>query len=138
MRLRQTLDNAIHNPESGRFVRFIFAGLFASAVYYCTAVSLDFCNIIPTMATNTIAYALSVAASYTSQKFWAFRDASPHGKAFPRFMASSLAGLGLNSFIVWRLLELAVPYYIGSFAAMAAVAFFSYFLQRFFVFTKVR
>lgn len=136
MKLSRHMADIPRNKESARFIRFLAAGCFASAVYYVTAVSVDFLAIIPTMAANTIAYGISVIASYTSQKYWAFRDTSAHGKAFPRFILSSLLGFMLNSGIVWVLLRSKVPFYIASFAAMAAVAVFSYFLQRFFVFTK--
>lgn len=131
--IRTILDK----PDSRQFIRFIFAGCFASAVYYFSAVSLDFFSIIPTMAANTIAYIVSVAASYTSQKLWAFKDTSSHRRAFPRFMASSLLGFCLNSTIVWLLLKVSIPFYIVSFVAMSVVAIFSYFFQRFFVFTKI-
>ena len=134
--LRKLCDATIHDPKSGRIFRFIIAGGFASAVYYVIAVSVDFLHIMPTMAVNTLAYCCGIVASYTSQKYWAFRDSSSHGKAFPRFLASALSGLGLNSLIVWLLLSATVPYYIASFVATVLVAVFSYFVQRFFVFTK--
>ncbi len=134
--LQKVLNATTRNPKSGRFIRFILAGGFASAVYYVIAVSVDSLAVMPTMAVNTLAYACGIAASYTSQKYWAFRDSSAHGKAFPRFLASSLSGLALNSLIVWLLLASGTPYYLASAVATVLVALYSYVLQRFFVFTQ--
>lgn len=126
----------IHNPKSGRIFRFFLAGCFASAVYYIFAVGVDSLGILPTMTVNTLAYGCGIIASYTSQKLWAFKDSSKHAKALPRFLASALSGLALNSGIVWLLLAATIPYFIASFIATVVVAVFSYFVQRFFVFTK--
>jgi len=122
--------------QSHRVFRFIIAGGFASAVYYVIAISLDALQVIPVMACNTVAYMCGMVASYTSQKYWTFKDSSPHAKALPRFLASSLSGMALNSLIVWLLLQAEIPYYIASFITVIVVAFFFYFVQRFFVFTQ--
>lgn len=88
------------------------------------------------MAANSIAYAFGFVASYTMQKFWTFRDASSHRKALPRFLLSSGAGFLLNSLFVWACLSIPMPYYMASFLATALVAVFSFFVQRFLVFTQ--
>jgi len=130
------LVTILQTLESYRIFRFIIAGGFASAVYYVIAISLDALQIIPVMVCNTLAYMCGMGASYTSQKYWTFKDSSPHARALPRFLASSLSGMALNSLIVWLLLRAEVPYYIASFITVILVAFFFYFVQRFFVFTQ--
>lgn len=135
--LQQKITILLNHPKLGKLVRFFLVGGFASAVYYCIAVPLDWLEAFPTMAVNTFAYACGFVASYTGQKHWTFRDASSHGKALPRFMLSSGLGLCVNSAVVWLSLQSGIPYYIASFFAIVIAAFFSYFIQRFFVFTNV-
>ena len=91
---------------------------------------------MPVMAVNTLAYLCGMVASYTSQKYWTFKDTSSHARAFPRFLLTSFSGMALNSLIVWLLLQAGAPYYIASFVAVVLGAFFFYFMQRFFVFTQ--
>lgn len=103
-----TRADKIGGGLSGQILRYAIGGgaltLFYSAVYWILAVPL---GVAPLLA-NLAAFLATVAIGFVVHSRWSFRG---HGRrdrparAWLAFLAVNLAGLALNSFWVWLIVE---------------------------------
>lgn len=125
-----------------RWVRFGIVGGAASASYFL--LGLLFVNVLqlPILAGNALAFALSFIVSYLGQCLWTFRAAdagagiATHRSMLPRYAATQAVGLGLNSAIIWLLMQMGVPYAWAMPIAVLLVPVMVYMLCKIWVFKK--
>ena len=86
---------------------------------------------------SILAFAVSIAVSFTMQKFWTFRDKPLHDMhtQFARYLVVILSNLLLNTALVYFLVEHAGVWYLfAQILATAIIAVVGYFGYRYFVF----
>lgn len=123
-----------------RWVRFGIVGGVAAVSY--ALLGLLFVNglLLPALAGNAMAYALSFIVSYLGQSLWTFRAAGSaataacHRVMLPRFAATQAVGLGLNSAIIWLLMHFGLRYAWAMPVAVLLVPIMVYALCKFWVF----
>jgi len=91
----------MHKPAFLQFLRFGVVGIAASATHIAVALLLIEQAKLDVMAANALAFLIAVIVSYAGNHAWTFRREGRHGTYFPRFLATSLAGLFLNQAIVF-------------------------------------
>ncbi len=115
-------------------MRFGLVGVAATLVYFLLGLFFVYIMDLPVLVGNTLAYVLSFAISYIGQSKWTFQASGSHARMLPRFAATQLFGLGLNSLIVEGLVRLGLPYAIDMFIAAATVPVAVYLICKIWVF----
>lgn len=88
---------------------------------------------------STAAFVVSIAVSFTMQKFWTFEDSSKDNihAQFAFYLAVVLFNLALNTFLVYASVEwLHIWYFMAQFIAGAIIALISFFAYRNMVFKR--
>jgi putative flippase GtrA len=123
--LRARLGLAADGPPPGllaRAVRYGFAGLFATAVYFGTVallVEAAGARPVPAAAAATL---LVIVTSYVVNRGWVFDTDRSHASAFARFAAASALSLALNTGLMYLSVSvLGWPYVAGLGLAMLVV-----------------
>ncbi|MDP3957998.1 MAG: GtrA family protein [bacterium] len=86
---------------------------------------------------SVIAFIVSIAVSFSMQKFWTFRDKTTEGVhiQFFWYLLVVLGNLALNTLLVYALVEwLSVWYVLSQFLAGVVIAVIGFFAYRNFVF----
>lgn len=119
-----------------RWARFTLVGGLATASYFL--LGLLFVNLLsfPMLVGNALAYALSFIVSYLGQCLWTFEAGHDHMAMLPKFAATQLIGLGINSCIVEICSRLGIIYMFSMVVAIAITPVFVYFICKYWVFRK--
>lgn len=115
-------------------LRFALVGLGSNLLLFgayllLTAVGVRY------LAAVVVSYALGILMSFVSNKSWTFRYRGAGRKAFARYLAVYLCGLGLNLLVLYVLVErFALPHPLcqGVLVLVFAATFFL--LQKFWIF----
>jgi dolichol-phosphate mannosyltransferase len=120
-----------------KIVRYLISGGTAAASNLLALFLLVHFGHIHYLQASVLAFAMSVAVSFTMQKFWTFRDTPLHDvhTQFARYLVVILVNLLLNTTLVYLLVEKAGMWYlIAQGIATIIVAVLGYFGYRHFVF----
>lgn len=117
-----------------RWVRFGIVGVAATITYFVLAVIFERMG-IPVFVGNTLSYVFGFGVSYTGHRTWTFQSTASHGSALPKFLATQIFGLGLNTAIIWALMRFAGLAYIFAMpVAIVTVPVAVYLISKFWVF----
>lgn len=86
---------------------------------------------------SILAFVMSIAVSFTLQKFWTFRDDPLHDmhRQFVRYLIVILFSLALNTALIYFFVEVtALWYVVAQVLTTAVIAVINYFFYRYFVF----
>lgn len=115
-------------------LRFVITGGSAAALFF--VLSFTFVRAgLPPFAGTLLAYAITLAASYTAQQAWTFRGERRHAEALPRYLAAQV-GCALLSGLLARLLvnQAGLPPLPMAAVTTVTSAAASYALSRYWVF----
>ena len=83
--------------RAGHLLRYVMAGGAAAVVHLAVlAIAVEAAG-LPSVAGSAVGFAAAIAVNYTAQYYWVFGATARHGAAFPRYLAVTLAMLGVNS-----------------------------------------
>jgi len=122
-----------------KVMRFIIAGGTATAVnFFLLYLFTDLIHVWY-LYSSILAFFGSFVVSFGLQKFWTFRDRSRddlHKQAL-LYLLTIFCGLGINTLIIYSLVEYAsLHYLVGQFVGSAAVAVLNYFIYAHFIFEE--
>jgi len=124
-------------PRIFKLVRYLISGGVAAASNLAALFFLVQFGHVHYLKASILAFAMSVAVSFTMQKFWTFHDRPVHDMhaQFARYLIVILANLALNTALVYLLVEKAHVWYLAAqFVATVVIAVTGYFGYRHFVF----
>jgi len=133
-RARQALGERLF-----RLVRYMVSGGTAALFNFGILFILVHFGKMYYLYASMLAFTLSIAVSFTLQKFWTFRNSHLEGVhlQFARYLAIVLLNLILNTALVYFFVEkLGVWYLLAQVIATLIIAVIGYFGYRHFVFTK--
>lgn len=88
-----------------QFLRFLLVGGSATLLQYLLLVLLVEWGGWPATPSSAVAYASAAVLNYGFNYYWTFASQRAHGQAAQRFAAVALVGLGLNSAIMFGLVD---------------------------------
>ncbi len=114
-----------------QFLRFLVVGGSATVVQYLLLVLLVEGGGLPATPSSAAAYASAAALNYWLNYHWTFASQRAHGQAAQRFAAVALIGLGLNSAIMFGLVDgLAWHYVLAQVVATITVLLWNFLAHR--------
>ena len=120
-----------------RLLRYLISGGTAAATNLTVFFLLVHFGHMYYLYASILAFAVSIAVSFTMQKFWTFRDKPLHDvhTQFARYLVVILSNLLLNTTLVYLFVEKAgIWYLLAQILATAIIAVVGYFGYRYFVF----
>jgi len=118
-------------------VRYVISGGTSAAINLGTLSFLYYIKHIYYLYSAIIAFIVSFLVSLVLQKFWTFEDHSRDNLSLQigKYLATSLFGLSLNTFILYVLVDHFHFYvYVGQMIAGGLVACMTFFISRKYVF----
>ena len=121
----------------GELFRFAVTGGLATAVHVLCYLLLYPALLNSAAIANILAFSLATSVSYVGNARWVFPQ-SQHSRAqIARFCLSALSGLGLNTLIAWRVVDVLGASRYLSVALMISVTPLTVFLiNKYFVFSR--
>lgn len=121
--------------ERKRVFRYLVAGGLATATHFLVLVLLvEWAGADPTLST-TIGFVAAIAVNYPLQYFWTFSATGHHRVVFARYLAVTLAALGLNTLLFWSLVTgIGVWYPLAQAIATSIVVVVNYTINKYFTF----
>lgn len=120
-----------------RLVRYLISGGTAAASNLIFLFILVHFFAVHYLWASVIAFIMSVAVSFTMQKFWTFQDTKMQGTSmqFGRYLVVMLVNLALNTLLMYLFVEkFGLWYLLAQFITTALVAIVGYFGYKHFVF----
>lgn len=117
-----------------RWLRFGLVGIAATVSYYILGLVFVTVLNLHLLLGNFLAYAISFIVSYLGQSKWTFESGSNHAKTLPRFAATQIFGLGINSAIIKICATIGIVYEISMLVAIVIVPVFVFFICKYWVF----
>ena len=133
----QNQAEALLGARVFRLLRYLISGGTAAATNLTVFFLLVHFGHMYYLYASILAFAVSIAVSFTMQKFWTFRDKPLHDMhtQFARYLVVILSNLLLNTALVYFLVEHAGVWYLfAQILATAIIAVVGYFGYRYFVF----
>ena len=133
----QNQAEALLGARVFRLLRYLISGGTAAATNLTVFFFLVHFGHMYYLYASILAFVLSIAVSFTMQKFWTFRDKPLHDvhTQFTRYLVVIGANLLLNTTLVYSLVEYAGMWSLLAQAlAIAVIAVTGYFGYRYFVF----
>lgn len=122
-----------------KLIRYLISGGTAALVNWTTLFLLVYLGHMYYLYASILAFIVSIAVSFTMQKFWTFRDNLVHDIhiQFTRYLAVIFLSLLLNTALVYFLVEkMNVWYLLAQITATAIIAIINFFAYRHFVFRE--
>ncbi|MEP1649727.1 MAG: GtrA family protein [Paracoccaceae bacterium] len=119
-----------------RLLRFALVGGAATLLYGGLSLILLYGLGMAAMTAHLMSYALVIPLSFLGQKRITFDFKGNQGKAFLRFVVTSLLGLSLSTAAVWAIKTAGYLPLYGTIAAMLVVPVISYLMMAFWVFLE--
>ena len=121
---------------AGQFLRFCVIGVASTVTHFLVAVIMVEFAGLPVLWANAVAFAIAFLVSYSGNHRWTFALDGGHGRFLPRFVATQLAGFGLNQAIVWLIaIRLGADYRLGLAAALVIVPVVTFLISRLWAFS---
>lgn len=123
--------------ERHKILRFLISGGFSTAVDFFFLYAFTEWVGFYYLASSILAFLISIAVSFTLQKFWTFENTSRenmHKQAVAYFILASI-NLVLNTSMVFVLVEyVGLHYLAGQFISSGLIALSSFFIYHFIIF----
>lgn len=122
-----------------KLIRYLISGGTAALVNWTTLFLLVHFAQMYYLYATILAFIVSIAASFTMQKFWTFRDNQVHDihKQFTRYLGVISLSLLLNTALVYLLVEKMHTWYLlAQIIATVIIAITNFFAYRHFVFRE--
>ncbi len=111
-----------------RLFRFLIVGSIAAAIQYVILVILvEFFSADP-VASSAVGFVLSAFVNYILNYIYTFRSTLPHSAAFPKFFATALVGLLINTSTMHFCFDILGMHYIASQIVATAVTLLWHFI----------
>lgn len=132
---RSSADNGGGNPVVAQMIRFGLVGLCATGTYFVSTLLLHRYVPLSLPVAAAVSFAVVVAMNYVAHYSWTFRSDRAHAAAIPRFLATSVGGLAINTVVValggrWPGARQTTILLVGA----VVVMIWNYLLSRFWVF----
>jgi len=130
--LRRLGQKATNNPRVSEVFRFVVNGVVSFLVDYGLLYSLTEFAGMHYLWSSALSFIASVMVNYWICVVWVFEGVGKTGKKTKLiFLASSVAGLGINQGLMWLLVDKADIYYMAAkIIATAAVMAWNYVMKR--------
>jgi putative flippase GtrA len=116
-------------------IRFVGVGGFTTLLYFGLLWAATLVLVAPMWALAALAYAPALFVAYLLHRSFTFRSQREHGSAGPRFLIVQLAGLLINSGVIWIGADaMQLPFVLVQLAAIAIQVLLTYLGQKFFAF----
>lgn len=91
---------------------------------------------IPKYISNAIGFTIAASSNYVLNRIWTFQSQNPHiSVEFLKFFCISLFGLGINTFILWTLVnKFNRKFYFSKLVAIAIVTIWNFMINLIFTF----
>ncbi len=126
-------------PRIYRLIRYLISGGTAAASNLLFLFILVQFFGMHYLSASVLAFIMSVAVSFTMQKFWTFQDTQMQGThmQFGRYIVVMLFNLFLNTLLMYIFVEkFSLWYLLAQFITTALVAIVGYFGYKYFVFRR--
>lgn len=125
------------NSVVKQFFLFSLMGVMGTAAQYALLFFLVIGLAVHPVAASAAGAVLGAVINYALNYRFTFRSAKRHHEALPRFLAIAAVGLGLNTALMWLLVEpLHVHYLIAQLIATGCVLILNYLGNRHWTFAK--
>jgi putative flippase GtrA len=104
-----------------KFLRYSVVGVIGTGIHFGTLVFLVELFKINPIISSGIGFVLTVIASYFLNHYWTFKSTRKHLYSLPRYIIVSCAGLGLNTFIMYLMIDVLGLWYIWGQASVSVV-----------------
>jgi len=121
-----------------KFVKFGVVGASGMAVDFgFTYLSKEILKIQKYIA-NAIGFILAATSNYFLNRWWTFQSHNPHiGLEYSKFLVISLLGLGINTFVIWLLVnKYNRNFYISKLFAIGVVTLWNFIFNMIFTFAR--
>ncbi|MCA1926054.1 MAG: GtrA family protein [Thiobacillus sp.] len=120
-----------------QFARFGAIGAVGTLTHYALLLALVQAAGVDAVAASALGAAAGAGVNYALNYRYTFRSARRHREALPRFLAIAAAGLALNTFLMWLLVEgLRLHYFAAQLVATAGVLGWNFLANRHWTFGK--
>lgn len=120
---------------SARFVRFAGAGAIGTAAHYAVLIVLVEMAAVAAAIATAFGAATGAVVNYLLNYRYTFRSNARHAFTGPRFAVIAIAGLALNSAVVFFFVRLGIHYLVGQVAATLLVLLFGFLANQFWTFS---
>lgn len=119
--------------------RFAMIGLLSTFLHAGVAIAVEASAGMPPLWANFIGFSVAVLVSYLGHTHVTLRIRPDHGAHFPRFLASSLAGLVCSSFETWLVADrLGYPFWAAMLCVVLTVPPLTFMLLKLWVFRPAK
>jgi putative flippase GtrA len=120
-----------------QFSLFSLVGAIGTAAHYALLIFLVSALAVHPVVASAAGAVLGAAINYALNYRFTFRSTRRHHEALPRFLAIAAVGLGLNTALMWLLVEpLHVHYLVAQFIATGCVLLWNYLGNRHWTFAR--
>lgn len=118
------------------FLRFALIGGVATAIQYATLVFLVQADLAGAVLASGIGFVLSALANYALNRRFTFQSRRAHAEAMPRFAAVALAGLAINTSLIWLFhVPVGLHYLVAQILATGGTLLWNYSVNRVWTFS---
>jgi putative flippase GtrA len=121
---------------SARFFRFAGAGAIGTAAHYAVLVLLVEVAAMSAAIAAAFGAVTGALVNYLLNYRYTFRSNARHTFTGPRFALIAIAGLALNSAVVFVFVRLGVHYLVGQVVATLLVLLFGFLANQFWTFSE--
>lgn len=118
------------------FLRFVLVGGSATALHYLVMFLLIHLAGVDAGIASASGYTLSTFWNYWANACFTFGGGHDHARSLPRFLATAIAGLGINQLMLLGLIALGIPVAVAQLAATATVLLWNYFINASWAFAR--
>ena len=119
----------------GSFVSFAGAGAIGTAAHYAVLVLLVEIAGMPAAVATAFGAVVGATVNYLLNYHLTFHSVASHTITGPRFALIALAGMALNSMVVFACVRLGIHYLVGQVVATLLVLLFGFLANRFWTFS---
>lgn len=122
-----------------KIIRFGLVGAWGMVLDYSITFLCKEYFLLDKYIANFFGFAIAATSNYFLNRVWVFSEhAGSHRKQYTGFIGIAMAGLALNSFIIWLLTDkfLSLNFYIAKGVAIAVVFIWNFSLNYLFNFRK--
>lgn len=122
-----------------QFIAYGVAGSIAAATHIAVLAGLAELAGVPKAVASGIGFCCAVPVNYSLQHRFVFASKAPHHKAFSRYLATTVAALGLNLALFQALLKTVdINYLVAQVVVIGVVFVVNFIVNRTYTFAAVR
>lgn len=111
------------------FMRFLLVGGSATALHYAVMGLLIAALGVTAGIASASGYCISTLYNYWANARFTFAGKHDHAHSLPRFLATALAGLGINQLVLLLLIQVGLPVAAAQILATGCVLLWNYFIN---------